>query len=512
MNINFGVKAAFFSTLIILLLPFTMSGQAPTVVVRYDNSSVYTSGFSKVRATSDGGFLATGSSGLLGWVTKFDSNLNVLWTFSIDSIPMRDAVETNDGNYVILGLSYRTDYPNNPLYILKTTPAGVVIFQKRYYDGTLNNALTAEGVCKAAGTDQGFVFYGGNCIASQYAIKCDVNGVVQWEKNNLGMGPGFISTMVPDGNGYVGSFSYLYNSMGHPGIIRLDANGLVTAVKTFQTAASIQLYSGSLVKLNSGGFAVISSPNDIYGVTIITVDAAFGNVTCNRIVSSAQLYLSGNFATMNASDEIVVLGGAGIGYAAAIQVNPFTGVISAMKNNSSGLGQADQGLALPNGNFLICGAVNNDPMFAVLAPGLTGFCASQNLGLTTQSNYAYTPGTPAITAYPINAAVANVNYVLNTQTLITTILCGGLIGIDEANEEGAVMISPNPATEHVFIRSDLGNITEVCATDMEGRVAFRSEMINAKETKIDLSSLSAGMYMITVTTENGSFVRKIIRQ
>lgn len=497
----------------VLMLCASLSVDAQTAVLKYDNGSVYPSGFSKIYATSDGGFVGLGNSGLTGWVTKLDAAYAIQWTISLDSIPMQDVVETNDGNYVMLGLSYRTDYPNNPLYILKTTPTGTILFQKRYYDGTLANALTANGICKAAGTDQGFLFYGGNCIASQYAIKCDVNGVIQWEKNNLGLGNGFISTLMPDGTGYIGSISFLANSMAHPGIMRMDALGNVTAIKTFQTAVSIQMYKTSLLRLSSGSFAVICNPNGFYGNLIITIDPTFTTITSNRISSVTQFYPVGNFATLNSNDEIVVCGSYSTGYSGAIQVNPYTGVISSMVYNSNTYGSIDMGLVLPNGNYLLAGNANNDPILAILSPTLQGFCSSQNLSLSTQPNYAYTPGTPTVTPYPINAATATLNYTLGVQNFTRTIVCGSLVGISEtASNTDQIILSPNPTEGLLSVHSEEGTISEITAMDMMGREVLRITEVGATESKIDLSFLSPGAYMINVVTERGRFVQKIIRQ
>lgn len=512
MKINLVTRSLIFSSLFALLLHVNVHAQAPTAVIRYDNASVYPSGFSKVFATSDGGFIGLGNSGLTGWVTKLDAAYAIQWTISLDSIPMQDVVETNDGNYVMLGLSYRTDYPNNPIYILKTTPAGTIIFQKRYYDPTFANALTANGICKAAGTDQGFVFYGGNCIAMHYAIKCDVNGVIEWEKNNLYLGNGFISTLMVDGAGYIGSISFLANSMAHPGIMRMDASGNVTAIKTFQTAASIQMYKSSLLKLSNGSFVVLSSPNDIYGVHMLTVDPTFTTVTSSRIASTTPFYAVGNFATLNSNDEIVVCGSYSTGYTAAIQVNPYTGAISSMVFNGSAFGSIDMGLLLPNGNYLLAGNTNNDPMLAILSPTLQGLCSSQNLSLTTQANYPYTAGTPTVTGYPINAATATLNYTLGVQNFTRTILCGSLVGISEtAAISNQIVLSPNPTDGQLSIHSDEGNISEITAIDMMGREVFHVAQLEATESKVDLSFLSPGAYMITVVTAKGRFVQKIMR-
>ncbi len=142
----------------------------------------------------------------------------------------------------------------------------------------------------------------------------------------------------------------------------------------------------TLLQLSSGSFAVICNPNDICGNPMITTDPTFTTISSNRISSVTPFYPVGNFAALNSNDEIVVCGSYSTGCSGAIQINPYTtGAISSMAHGSNTFGSIDMGLVLPNGNYLLAGNANNDPIPAILSPILQGLCSSQNLSLTTQT-------------------------------------------------------------------------------------------------------------------------------
>ncbi len=72
-------------------------------------------------------------------------------------------------------------------------------------------------------------------------------------------------------------------------------------------------------------------------------------------------------------------------------------------------------------------------------------------------------------------------------------------------DNGGLMISPNPAKDYVTISG--GNIKEVIIRDANGRV-----LLIGKEKRVDIRSLSAGIYYITIEgIEGGRLVRKFVK-
>lgn len=95
-----------------------------------------------------------------------------------------------------------------------------------------------------------------------------------------------------------------------------------------------------------------------------------------------------------------------------------------------------------------------------------------------------------------------------------------LVGIwaTSIEEELSVGVSaftayPNPVSTEVFADIELDRTQEVriALYDQQGRVVFAKELGNVLATteSVDVSELSAGMYMLQLTTETGSVMRKI---
>ncbi|MFZ5939254.1 MAG: CotH kinase family protein [Bacteroidota bacterium] len=76
------------------------------------------------------------------------------------------------------------------------------------------------------------------------------------------------------------------------------------------------------------------------------------------------------------------------------------------------------------------------------------------------------------------------------------------------------LIYPNPATEEFFIRFEGSGISEftVMVFDLQGREVLHQEVPDAfaGETRIDVSNLHSGMYLVTVKEENRLYTHKLL--
>jgi|GEM_PF-499424 len=73
-------------------------------------------------------------------------------------------------------------------------------------------------------------------------------------------------------------------------------------------------------------------------------------------------------------------------------------------------------------------------------------------------------------------------------------------------KQHAIKIFPNPVQDHFNIRSDY-LITHIKITDLSGRVIY-SQPVNDNQIRIE-KSWEAGMYLVSITTAKGVFVRKV---
>lgn len=74
-----------------------------------------------------------------------------------------------------------------------------------------------------------------------------------------------------------------------------------------------------------------------------------------------------------------------------------------------------------------------------------------------------------------------------------------------------VSVYPNPASDNLFVELDSKTKTaQITISDLSGKTIINSNITN--QNNIDISGLQLGMYMLTVSTENGSETVKFIKQ
>jgi hypothetical protein len=98
-----------------------------------------------------------------------------------------------------------------------------------------------------------------------------------------------------------------------------------------------------------------------------------------------------------------------------------------------------------------------------------------------------------------NDTTATINFCNTTNSLIL-------------NSRTEVEIYPNPAVSEILI-SGMSSLSknEVSIVDMQGRKVITEKNV-CENKKIDVSSLTKGIYMINVITDGGIFSQKMIKQ
>ena len=83
-----------------------------------------------------------------------------------------------------------------------------------------------------------------------------------------------------------------------------------------------------------------------------------------------------------------------------------------------------------------------------------------------------------------------------------------LLNIGETNVNGMI-VYPNPAKDNLTIKAE--GMKRVTITNTLGQVVYDNEA-NSDNEVINMSQYDAGIYMVRITTENGSVVRKVSKQ
>jgi len=99
---------------------------------------------------------------------------------------------------------------------------------------------------------------------------------------------------------------------------------------------------------------------------------------------------------------------------------------------------------------------------------------------------------------------------------VDNILITGLVTSEEEIQaaDAVVSIFPNPATDLISVSMQGENDTfdVITITDAAGKLVYSQNVKGLRNVSIDTSILSSGMYVVTVTTESGRFVKKLILQ
>ncbi len=99
---------------------------------------------------------------------------------------------------------------------------------------------------------------------------------------------------------------------------------------------------------------------------------------------------------------------------------------------------------------------------------------------------------------------------INGQLGITAFFEPSTVGIAETNtNESTIVVYPNPATDYITIESPISSLTEIAT--IEGQL-IRTLISTNSKTKLDVSTLPCGVYVVKVKTEKGVTVRKFIKE
>jgi hypothetical protein len=89
-----------------------------------------------------------------------------------------------------------------------------------------------------------------------------------------------------------------------------------------------------------------------------------------------------------------------------------------------------------------------------------------------------------------------------------------ILGVQEEQGNSFISLFPNPSNGNMYINSPKSlNTYEIKAIDIMGRCVF-IETLNqvGNQAQLDLSALNNGVYFLSISSENGSFIEKVIIQ
>lgn len=185
----------------------------------------------------------------------------------------------------------------------------------------------------------------------------------------------------------------------------------------------------------------------------------------------------------------------------------------------------DDGISTDFTNFqlwLYEGSNNIEIRFGPTSVNQPSLCYDGETGASVEllpnfdyTNFSYGNNGITLKGSPTAPIVKIINTINDLEYLTGTIPDGtiyrfvknGATSIDE-NSLVKASLFPNPATSTITISTELDNVTSVVITDVNGRVINE---INSNFKTIDISGLESGVYFATVKTNQGSAIKRFVK-
>lgn len=254
--------------------------------------------FSKIRPTSDGGFIAVGvtnsfGAGPLGvedaWVVKLDSSGYVEWekTFGGYWYPERayDIEQSSDGGYIMVaGTSSFTSNHSYGLWILKLNSYGDIEWQK-IYGGNIDDNWGEWGkefsIQEIPGN--GYIVAGHtyNNTPQDYRqdvwiLKLDLSGNIQWQKTYGGLHDDYANAIqqTADGGYIVAGVTKSFTADNNPDmwVLKLDSYGNIQWQKRYGSTDWDFAYG--IEQSLDGGYIIVGTTWSTTSAWVIKLDAS----------------------------------------------------------------------------------------------------------------------------------------------------------------------------------------------------------------------------------------------
>lgn len=161
-------------------------------------------------------------------------------------------------------------------------------------------------------------------------------------------------------------------------------------------------------------------------------------------------------------------------------------------------------VSIDNGDLLAC--VYHNPI------ELTGIPAGGTFSGTGVTNNSFDPDAAGEGTHTITYTYEDADGCENSATI--QIEVDGCVGISTNELNNQVVLYPNPSTNYIDVAL-LGNheMASVVVISLEGKVVNTpTKTVDNQTTRIDVSSLSVGTYLVQISTNNGTITKKIMVQ
>lgn len=204
-----------------------------------------------VAQTADGGYIVTGELDGNGWLTRFDSSGDTLWSRNPGATCGFSVVQTPDAGYIVSGQN------SGDVLLVKTDSSGVRLWRRSYggesVDCGYSVALTTDGGYIVTGYTRSF----GAGRADAWLIKTDWLGDTIWTRTYgyaAGYDYGRSVTQTADGGYVITGWTESLEPRSQLWLIKTDASGDNIWTRVYGGSDFDKGYS--VVQTGDGGFLV----------------------------------------------------------------------------------------------------------------------------------------------------------------------------------------------------------------------------------------------------------------
>ena len=148
----------------------------------------------------------------------------------------------------------------------------------------------------------------------------------------------------------------------------------------------------------------------------------------------------------------------------------------------------------------------------------TGQVICRTKGLTTNLNMGI-PGA-AMGIDPVEIDLITAAGALNTSStlalydsyLVIAAATDALLDVEQVQPTTAFAVFPNPATNVINVNNkDNAPISSITFSDLNGRIVKQNAFNNESQVQMNISELSSGVYMMNITSKEGTTTKKIVK-
>ena len=465
-------------------------------------------------------FITISNYGVAQSLSCWTSSFSLLWskTYDVTQFQMIEAIQTNDKKLVLMGIA------SNNLSIVKFDTLGNVLFTKRYTNGSGNISMST--IVPAVGNDTGFLLGGGNCVGSNFLIKCDANGNVIWSKQFNNIAHPYTknaSAIVHSGNDYLVASDVMTSTVtataNDAAMMRVDANGNMQWYKQLSMPADREL-PRKLIRRSNNTFAMLCSTGYNNGTELVYFfDSTLTTVSYKKYTSSLNINILSGAADNN--------GGLIIDGIHAVNASINKGLLFRVDGNGNILWQkqSDPATGTFNSQFGYMLKKNYSYIFGITtAFSSTGFgvgiidvngnglCNSSTSAISGSSVNPFTVTTPSVIVSNIPITVSVPTFTNLTASFTPSVYCGITTSVNELESGVDVSVYPNPSKGivNVKVASNLDGLN-VKVINAIGQTVIERK-IDTENTELDLSDLFNGIYFLNFTNSTGTYTKKVVIQ